>query len=143
MKHERIDVATDTDPGVLVFAVEEDASRMARAAVRAFLTRAGTPNACVDDAVLVVSELLANGHAACRGETPVAVEAAAGPGLVVVQVTNDRWPGTPDELVLPPVRMPLPGEPRGRGLPLVALLCARLAVVHERATTTVRAELVW
>jgi hypothetical protein len=142
MKQERADMAIDAVPGVLVLAVDEAESRAARGALRAFITHAGAPAACVDDAVLVMAALLANGHAACRGVTPVVVEVAVGPGLVVVQVTNDRVPGTPDELVLPPIRMPLPDEPRGRGLPLVALLCARLAVVHGR-TTTVRAELVW
>ena len=143
MRLDRAHGATDAAPAVLVLAVDETASRTARGAVRVFLAHAGTPAACVDDAVLVMAELLANGHTACRGVTPVVVEAAAGPGLVVIQVTNDRLPGTPDELVLPPVRMPLPDEHRGRGLPLVALLCARLAFVHGRATTMVRAELLW
>jgi anti-sigma regulatory factor (Ser/Thr protein kinase) len=121
----------------------ESEGRVARSALRTFLVDADTPAARAADATLVMAELVANGHAACSGVAPVVIEVAASPGLVVVQVTNERLPGTPDHLQLPRAQMPRPTEDRGRGLPLVALLCARLAMDHGDGTTTVRAELVW
>ena len=132
-----------TQGAALTLRAIESESRAARSALRAFLLHAETPAQCAADATLVMAELVANGHTACSGAAPVVIEVAASPGLVVVQVTNERLPGTPDHLELPRAQMPPPTERRGRGLPLVAQLCARLAVDHGDHVTTIRAELVW
>ena len=136
------DTATASERRVLSMSVDADEGRMARRALRTFLGECGVPDDRVDDAALVMAELVENGCAACAGAAPVQIVLAASPGLVVVAVTNERLPGE-REVVLPAVRMPSPAQPRGRGLPLVALLSARLGVDQSERTTTVRAELAW
>jgi anti-sigma regulatory factor (Ser/Thr protein kinase) len=94
-------------------------ARLARAFVAGAL---GPGHACVDDAVLLVSELFGNSvrHSAsgAPGET-VTVAVRTGEGVARVEVTDRSGPGVPG---LAPAGRDAEG---GRGLQVVARLAAR------------------
>lgn len=124
------------EPGELLarasFAPEPTAPSRARAFTRDTLGSWGLPAELIDDAVLLVSELVANGvqHAGTRLEVAARL---AGSGLEV-QVT-DRHPAR----VLPDEPAPLgdTDKERGRGLLLPMALAAAWGVTYTAAAKTV------
>jgi serine phosphatase RsbU (regulator of sigma subunit)/anti-sigma regulatory factor (Ser/Thr protein kinase) len=114
------------------FAPEPTAPSRARSFTRDTLGSWGLPAELIDDAVLLVSELVANGvqHAGTRLEVAARL---TGPGLEV-QVT-DRHPAR----VLPDEPAPLgdTDKERGRGLLLPMALAAAWGVTYTAAAKTV------
>lgn len=90
-----------------------------------------------DDAVIAVSEVVANAHR--HGAPPVRLEAWAAQGAVVVTV-RDHGAGPARPLVgLVPQPPPVDGPPgMGMGLWLAGRLCTDLAIHHADGVTEVR-----
>ena len=103
-----------------------------RRRLRTLLTAWGVTAEIVDDALLVVEELVANvlDHARTRFELIVRLT-----GSVLHLAVHDGSPGTPQ------VRPFDPHADRGRGLQLVSTLAARWGCDQDAAGKTVWAEL--
>jgi serine phosphatase RsbU (regulator of sigma subunit)/anti-sigma regulatory factor (Ser/Thr protein kinase) len=117
------------------FAPDPTAPSRARSFTRDALRAWGLPDEVVDDAVLLVSELVANGvqHAGTELEVHVRLAAGASPG-VEVQVT-DQHPAR----ALPATATPAGNtdSERGRGLLLPSALASEWGVTYTAAAKTV------
>ncbi|MFG1945945.1 ATP-binding protein [Nonomuraea sp. NPDC048826] len=85
----------------------------ARAAAREALEKLGVDAELVDDAVLMMSEIVTN--ALLYGDPPYEMSVSADPREIVCVVVDSGRP-------LPAPRMPGSGDERGRGLHIVAIL---------------------
>ena len=125
---------TATAPRSMSSAHEPDASvgPQIRRRVRALLTDWGVGRASVDDALLVVEELVANVLDHARTRFLLVVRMA---GDVLHIAVRDRSPRQPH------IQPFDPHAARGRGLQLVASLSQRWGCEHHRDGKTVWAEL--
>lgn len=114
------------------FAGDPVDARSARTAMAAWLTERGEPDALIQQAALVTSELVANAVQEAPGR-PFLVIARHRPvtGALTLRVVNDLArtgrPPAPGPWTVPP-----PASPRGRGLAIVTALADDVAV---RGTT--------
>jgi anti-sigma regulatory factor (Ser/Thr protein kinase) len=119
----------------------DDRLGVQRARVRSFLADDGLTGALADDVVLVMSELVANGHQASLREGAVAVRVTVEPSKVTVEVTNDRPLRTLDAAHFARPSVPYATAEHSHGLAVVALLSTRLAIEPTARATSVRAEM--
>ncbi|PZT76450.1 MULTISPECIES: ATP-binding protein [unclassified Streptomyces] len=132
---------TEGDGAEWSFPAVPGAVRAARQAVRGALREWGLGGAVVDEAVLLVSELVTNSMRYTPGPVGVRVthprtaggRAAALPGLVVE--VSDPLPEAPTE------RTPGPDDESGRGLQLVARAARRWGTRRGKSGKTVWFEL--
>ena len=123
------------------------ASRMAvsaaglRADVRRYLAEQGVPEGRIGDVVLVLSELVTNAIEASpeQGRVEVLIERSG--ATICLDVTNQAATVAPPWPPMTTVEMPTAVAVRGRGLPLVAALAARMSIEVGDELTRVRAEL--
>lgn len=98
--------------------------------------------AAADDAVLVLSELVANALRHSRSADPggkIAILAAVRPGTLRLEVTDEGGTWTPSPEALVSMADEETGE-RGRGLKIVAVLARRWAITGDPSSWTVWAE---
>ncbi|MFC5181977.1 ATP-binding protein [Actinomadura harenae] len=107
---------------------------IARKSTEHVLGARGFPPPLVEDAGLVVCELVTNAVRAAGGTTLRLTVAVDAPGSVTLEV-RDSSPAVPDR------RSPGPDDPGGRGLVIVAALAARYGVRREADGKTVFAVL--
>lgn len=112
-----------------------------RADVRRYLAGQGVPEGRIGDVVLVLSELLTNAIEASpeQGQVEVLIERSG--ATVFLDVTNQAVAIAPSWPLMSTVEMPTAFAARGRGLPLVAALAARMSIDVGEKLTHVRAEL--
>jgi DNA-binding NarL/FixJ family response regulator len=119
--HDTADLELPEDPG---------SPAEARELVRDLLERWGRPE-LVEDAALVVSELVANAVEHARSSARVAVRRSD--GGIRIEVRDDGH-GTPD------LRPPDVGSLRGRGLRIISSVCTAWGVITHDGSKTVWAE---
>ena len=108
--------------------------RLARKLVTEQLVRSSTPHRCVEDAVLLVSELVTNALVHGRGD--IRLECTVDGTLARVAISDA-------EVATPQLRRPTSDRPSGRGLLLVDLLAARWGVDAAPTGKTVWFEIEW
>lgn len=101
----------------LRLAAHPESSRHARALVRTIAVDQGWGDDVADDAMLVVSELVAN--AVCHGAEPIHLAVEVGPAALTVMVSDAGKQDTP---LMPQARSA--DRLRGRGLALVAAVAS-------------------
>jgi anti-sigma regulatory factor (Ser/Thr protein kinase) len=122
--------------------VRQDGNQHAmRTDVRAFLSRAGVFGQRADDVVLVLTELVTNGIDAAQGAAPVSSVLSVEPAMIIVEVTNPRRAHASALAIQQRLTMPSEDAERGRGLPLVSMLSARMSTETTPFVTVVRAEI--
>lgn len=101
----------------------------------------GLPEGRIGDVVLVLSELVTNAIEASpeQGRVEVLIERSG--ATICLDVTNQAATVAPPWPPMTTVEMPTAVAVRGRGLPLVAALAARMSVEVGDELTRVRAEL--
>jgi anti-sigma regulatory factor (Ser/Thr protein kinase) len=111
--------------------------RSARRQIAADLLRRGVPRSIIEDAVLVVSEIVSNAlkHARPRGSGRVEVTWDVRDGAVEIQVADGGGPTQPQ------VSAPSLSALGGRGLSIVAALAGAWGVRQDQAGTVVWARL--
>ena len=101
----------------------------------------GLPEGRIGDVVLVLSELVTNAIEASpeQGRVEVLIERSG--ATICLDVTNQAATVAPPWPPMTTVEMPTAVAVRGRGLPLVAALAARMSIDVGDELTRVRAEL--
>lgn len=116
--------------------------RNVRRRLAGLLEECRLPEAVCDGAVLVAAELLTNAYEASPPGSTLRFSTDLEAGVLAIEVGNPLDPRATRGLErFATVGMPAATADRGRGLPLVAALAARLAVTFESGTVRVRAEL--
>lgn len=110
-----------------------DASAEARRVVVADLEARAIPESVVDEAELVLSELVANSlrHASPLSDGTIRVHWKAKNDIVELEVSDGGG------LTVPSVRRPAPWAPSGRGLRIVRSLAHEWGVMEDRGVITV------
>ena len=110
-----------------------DASAEARRVVVTDLEARGVPESIIDEAELVLSELVANSlrHASPLADGTIRVHWKAKNEVVEVEVSDGGGPSQPS------VRRPAPWAPSGRGLRIVRSIAHEWGVVEDRGVVTV------
>lgn len=110
-----------------------DASSEARRVVVSDLEAREVPDPIIDEAELVLSELVANSlrHASPLTDGTIRVHWKAKNDIVEIEVSDGGGSTTPS------VRRPQPWAPSGRGLRIVRSLAHEWGVLEDRGTVTV------
>ncbi|HHU10856.1 MAG TPA: ATP-binding protein [Intrasporangiaceae bacterium] len=114
-----------------------DASAEARQVVVTDLIARGIDESIIDEAELVLSELVANSvrHASPLPDGTIRVHWKARNGVVELEVSDGGGPTQPS------VRRPAPWAPSGRGLRIVRSLAHEWGILEDRGTMSVWAAL--